>query len=145
MAKVLKRSWHSDPVAIGLLRLADCSAVAASGILAYALRFWGALDQIEYAETYALATGLLLVANVFHFMGLYGAGRVRSVPQAPGRLALAWTLVVLLLLGLGFATKTGYQTSRVWVGSGSSSVCSACCSSGPCSASWSDTGKVPVA
>jgi Undecaprenyl-phosphate glucose phosphotransferase len=105
--------WFSEPSAVGLLRAADCIAVLVAGILAYATRFSGS-PSIQPPEIYALATGVLLVAHVFEFGGLYGTGRLVSVPGGIGRVMGAWTVVILVLIALGFITKTAEEFSRLW-------------------------------
>jgi hypothetical protein len=107
--------WFSEPSAVGVLRVADCVAVLVAGLLAYTTRF-SDVDYIQAPKIYALATGVLLVAQVFQSAGLYGSGRLVSVPDGTGRLLAAWTVVMLALIALGFITKTAQEFSRLWTG-----------------------------
>jgi hypothetical protein len=86
--------WFSESSAVGLLRVADCVAVLVAGLLAYTTRFPDE-DYIQSPEIYALATGVLLVAHVFQFAGLYGTGRLVSVPQGITSVLGAWAIVIL--------------------------------------------------
>src|SRR5688572_10989490 len=93
--------WLSSSVVIGLLRAADCLAVLVAGFLAFLHRY-PALDKLDFPEVYAFAASTLLVANVFHFAGLYKISGLGELSYRLGRLLLAWTLVVLVLVAVAF-------------------------------------------
>jgi len=109
------RRWFSESFAVGVLRIADCVAVLVAGLLAYATRFPDG-NYIGSPEIYALATGVLLVAQVFQVAGLYGTGRLVSVPERITSVIGAWAIVILVLIALGFITKTADEFSRLWAG-----------------------------
>jgi Undecaprenyl-phosphate glucose phosphotransferase len=105
----------SEQVVVGALRAADVIVVVGTGLLAYAARF-SILEDLGPVEIYALVIAGLLVANVFQFAGVYGPGLFESVLSRFDRVLAAWTFIVLFMITLGFAAKSTYEVSRLWVG-----------------------------
>ncbi len=103
----------SQPVISGLLRLGDILAIVIAALLAHIVRF----GSLEFAGLYSIAVVIasVIAAQVFHFFQLYRFGELaRFMFQVP-KIFLAWSITILLLLTLGFLTKTSEDYSRVWV------------------------------
>ncbi|WP_125182770.1 undecaprenyl-phosphate glucose phosphotransferase [Minwuia thermotolerans] len=104
----------SPPVLIGIARIGDLLIVLIAGWLAYVLRH----DTLTMPVAYVAAIGvaLALTANAFQVAGLYRFGVVETVGGQLGRIIGGWTAVSLLLLAIGFFSKTSADYSRIWVG-----------------------------
>ena len=96
----------------GGLRLADAIGVVMAGILAYLLREGG----LPFNETYLAALGLsvLFTVNAMGVANLYSLHTLRSPAAQVGRIIVAWGVVIMALLALGFFTKTSNEFSRIW-------------------------------
>ena len=105
----------SEQVVVGALRAANVIVVVGTGLLAYVARL-SILEDLGPVEIYALVIAGLLVANVFQFAGVYGPGLLESVLSQFDRVLAAWTFIVLFMITLGFAAKSTYEVSRLWVG-----------------------------
>lgn len=104
----------SRPVVSGLLRAADLIAILLAGLIAYLVRF----GELGLPNSYLLVVIIagLLAANVFHMADLYRFGQLTRHLFQARKMFLAWSLVTLLLLTIGFLAKTSEEYSRVWVG-----------------------------
>ncbi|WGF86308.1 undecaprenyl-phosphate glucose phosphotransferase [Marinivivus vitaminiproducens] len=105
--------WLSPAIVVGILRVADILVVVSSGFLAYISRF--GFDEIAPYALYSLVLAGILAANVFQSAGLYSFGTLVSMFRQSRRLLIAWTLVALALVTVGFLTKTLLDASRLWV------------------------------
>lgn len=110
----LRMIASSPSVLVGLTRLADLGVVLLAGWLAYALRH----DSVVMPMTYvaAVGVGMALTANAFQVAGLYRFEVLESVGSQLGRIIAGWTAVSLILLAIGFFSKTSADYSRIWVG-----------------------------
>jgi putative colanic acid biosynthesis UDP-glucose lipid carrier transferase len=102
---------YSKPLAI-LLRGLDMAAVVAAGLIAFYYRF-GNLDLPPRYVT-ALEIGALFTLAVFSFFKIYESMRAKGFWQHIATLLQAIALVLILLAGLAFITKTGERFSRSW-------------------------------
>ncbi len=103
----------SQVVLTGLVRLAEFLAIAALGIVIYA----GYVYSDEgFAWRYIWATGVISAAAIlaFHWVEIYDIALLRTRVQQLGRLALAWTVVMLVALAISFFAKFDGMYSRVW-------------------------------
>lgn len=97
-----------------LLRCLDGVAVIAAGFVAYYYKFGTTSFSSHYLI--ALATGALLTAIVFHLNHIYESARVKGFWDHISRLSQAVVIVLILLAGLAFLSKTGEKYSREWFG-----------------------------
>lgn len=95
-----------------LIRLLDMCMVFGAGIVAYFLRF----DDAPIASTYmiAMVLGVFLTPVVFSFFSIYVSVRGKGLISHFINLMQALAVVMLLMSGLSFFTKTGDQYSRLW-------------------------------
>ncbi|MDJ0947521.1 MAG: undecaprenyl-phosphate glucose phosphotransferase [Alphaproteobacteria bacterium] len=103
----------SQPILTGFLRLGDLMMVVLAALMAHLVRF----GDIDLSANYSIVVLLvcLIAAHVFQMFRLYEFGELsRFLFQAP-KLFLAWTVVILVLLTIGFLTKTSEDYSRIWV------------------------------
>lgn len=95
-----------------LVRGLDIIAVMMAGIAAYYYRF-GHFSVTEHYLS-ALFIGAVLTTIVFSFFHIYESVRGQAIWQYISRLVQAILVVLLLLAGLAFLTKTGETFSRSW-------------------------------
>ncbi len=95
-----------------LVRGLDIIAVMAAGLAAYYYKF-GHFDITEHYMS-ALCIGALLTTIVFSFFHIYKSVRGQAIWQYIVRLVQAILVVLLMLAGLAFLTKTGETFSRSW-------------------------------
>jgi hypothetical protein len=109
-----RADWLSPVVLSGLVRAADCGVVLIAGLAAYYTRF----DDLALTPLalYGLTVTTLLTLNIFHVAGVYAFPTLGNLYAQSSRLLTAWAAVILLLLCLGFITKTVQDLSRIWVG-----------------------------
>lgn len=95
-----------------LIRLLDMAVVFGAGWAAYYFKF----DDFHLVPDYirALFVGVALVPAVFSFFNIYTSVRGRGLINHFIDLLQALILLVMLLAGLSFFTKTGDNYSRVW-------------------------------
>ncbi len=95
-----------------LVRGLDIIAVMVAGLAAYYYRF----SHFDITEQYmsALCIGAILTTVVFSFFHIYESVRGQAIWQYISRLLQAILVVLLLLAGLAFLTKTGVSFSRTW-------------------------------
>jgi Undecaprenyl-phosphate glucose phosphotransferase len=111
-----RRAWFSPAVIVGLLRLADATIVLLAAIAAYLTRFHDLAD-FGTLELYGGVFAMLLTINILQLAGLYRFDQLTNLLGQSGRLLLAWALVMLSLLALGFMARAPLvETSRLWVG-----------------------------
>lgn len=95
-----------------LVRGLDIIAVVVAGLAAYYCKF----AHFDITEQYvnALCIGAVLTSVVFSFFHIYESVRGQAIWQYISRLVQAILVVLLLLAGLAFLTKTGVSFSRSW-------------------------------
>ncbi|MCD6038631.1 MAG: wcaJ [Gammaproteobacteria bacterium] len=95
-----------------LARGLDVFAIIAAGLLAYFCKFGDIHLSSEYMAALAMAAVLTLV--VFSGYHIYESARTLSFWQYLRKLLQAVFVVLILLAGLAFLTKTGEDFSRSW-------------------------------
>lgn len=114
----LIKDWHM--LMTGLLRLGDVAIVAASGVLAYLLRFDTTALAINYQ--WAITLGVLLTLNYLQLGGLYRPQTLASTSVQVVRVTGIWSLVLITLLALAAATGTidwyNLDWALLWFGLG---------------------------
>src|SRR5438045_3472745 len=94
---------YSRPLAL-VLRMLDLLALCSAGRLAYAYKFDEANLPLSYAT--AIILGALLAAVIFPFFKLYSSQRSRGVLSYVANLLQAFFVLMVLLAGAAFLTKT---------------------------------------
>ncbi len=95
-------------------RVLDPVLVLAVGVLLFAIQF----HHLDFSRNYLLilSGAFLLCMAVFPFFDMYRLQRGASLWSEARSVASAWTLVVAGLAVMLFATKTGSDFSRLWIG-----------------------------
>ena len=106
----------SPIVLAGFVRVAEFVIVAAVGLAIHAIYV---LPSEGFGWHYGVATGAIALMSVVSFQAadIYQVQAFRGYEKQYMRLASAWSLVFLLLIGVSFFAKLGEQFSRVWLGS----------------------------
>ena len=106
----------SPIVLAGIVRIAEFAIVVAVGLLIHAL-YVLPIEGFEWH--YAAATSAIALMSIVAFQAadIYQVQAFRGYEKQYMRLAAAWSLVFLLLIGVSFFAKLGEQFSRVWLGS----------------------------
>jgi putative colanic acid biosynthesis UDP-glucose lipid carrier transferase len=116
---------HSAPL-IGLMALADFSALVVTGILCFMPVFPGEPLFFRYQVVIFITT--LLAAFIFPAFSLYSAWRGASITEEIRTVIYATTSLFFVLVLLMFMTKTSFDFSRIWTGTWYlSSTLSICC------------------
>ena len=97
-----------------LIRLLDMVVIFYAGTMMYAYKFGSWQLSPEYFQ--ALLAGVFLTPVVFSFFNIYTSVRAQGLIFHFIHLMQALAVLVLLLAGLSFFTKTGEIYSRVWFG-----------------------------
>lgn len=95
-----------------LVRILDVIAIIAAGYAAYFYRFGNLLLSSNYIT--ALTLSVVFTTIVFSSFRIYESTRAQSIWHYIGRLTQATVVVLLLLAGSAFLTKTGESFSRGW-------------------------------
>jgi len=103
----------SPPIITGLLRVSDLIVIALAALAAFYIRH----DTLDVPGSYILVTivVMLVIANVFQSVRLYDFQTLSRNLFQSRKLFLAWAVVMLLLVAVGFMTKTAQLYSRAWV------------------------------
>ncbi len=90
----------------------DVVIILAAAIMASQLRF----DELELAPNYLFPVflGAILSVNIFRWRQLYSLETYAKRAQQTVMLIGAQLLVTLILLGIGFGSKTSADFSRIW-------------------------------
>ena len=96
----------------GLLRAADALVIVATGLLAYVWRE----ERIDLTAEYmvAIAAGALIATNVSAVARSRRNGALDDLGAEIVRVAATWGVALLILLVLGYLTKTSDVFSRLW-------------------------------
>ncbi len=95
-----------------IVRGLDVLAIVFSGVAAYFYKFGTVSVSGEYVAALAIAAGLTLV--IFSGFHIYESARALNFFQYFSKLLQAVCVVLMLLAGLAFLTKTGEYFSRGW-------------------------------
>ena len=95
-------------------RVLDLLLIFGGGYLAYYARF----GNLKLPSNYelVLTIGVLLSVLLLPRFNLYQSWRGKGLIQQLWMITLAWGAIVLVLVVLGFGTKTGEDYSRIWAG-----------------------------
>lgn len=95
-----------------VIRLLDVFAILAAGCSAYFYKF----QQVVLPDYYVIALGVAAIVTlfVFSFFQIYNSIRTQSYWQYTSRLIQAIFVVLMIMAGLAFLTKTGETFSRSW-------------------------------
>ncbi len=109
-----RRAGSRDPLKLlaGFVGIADALVIFLLSEVAFVLRHGLEPMPVEILSTSVLAS--LLTVNVLTISGAYGTHiKDRFIAQT-GQAARAWTIVFVLLLIIGYLTKTVSDFSRLW-------------------------------
>jgi Undecaprenyl-phosphate glucose phosphotransferase len=109
-------SAMSPIVLAGAVRVIELALVALIGLAIYA-GYVVPQDGVEWRYFGAIAAVSLLAMLAFQIADIYQVQAFRGHEKQYFRLASAWSVVFLLVIGVSFFAKTGDQYSRAWLGS----------------------------
>ncbi|MCE3237210.1 MAG: wcaJ [Gammaproteobacteria bacterium] len=95
-----------------VIRVFDMVAMVAAGFFAYFYKFGNLALPKHYSI--ALATAALLLSIVFSLFRIYESVRTLSLWQYSSKILQGILIVLIILAGLAFLTKTGESFSRAW-------------------------------
>jgi Undecaprenyl-phosphate glucose phosphotransferase len=115
-AKAETAKAYSPIVLAGVVRVAELFLIAAVGGLIYAVYLF---PDDGLAWRYVVATGAISICSVlaFQVVDVYQVQAFRGHEKQYMRMAAAWSVVFLMVIGASFFAKAGEQFSRVWLGS----------------------------
>ena len=113
MSARVSDSVSSPTVVLGVLRVIDAVVVIAAAVAAYALRH----GHLEVPFSYVVVTviGVVLMVNALHAARLYVFDELMRLPGQLYKLSALLPAVLMMLLVLGYFTKTSEEFSRVWI------------------------------
>ena len=105
----------SPIVLAGFVRMAEFALIMIVGLTAYAV-YLPPEDALHWR--YLGATGVIALLSVFAFQvaDVYQVQAFRGYEKQYFRLASAWSIVFLIVIGASFFAKAGELYSRVWLG-----------------------------
>lgn len=106
--------FGSPEVVSPIVGLGDFVVILAAGLIAYQLRF-GTL-WLSPSDGMTISVGLLTAMVVFNLFGVYHLERLMRPYRIVKKTLTAWVATLLVTTALVFATKTGDDHSRLWVG-----------------------------
>ena len=106
----------SPIVLAGAVRMIEIAVVALIGTLIY-VGYVVPQDGVEWRYFAAIAGVSVLAMLAFQIADIYQVQAFRGHEKQYFRLASAWSVVFLLVIGVSFFAKAGDQFSRVWLGS----------------------------
>ncbi len=107
---------YSPIVLAGVVRLIELTLTMTVGLALYAL-YVVPRDGFEWHYPVAIAGIGVLTMVAFQVADIYQVQAFRGHEKQYFRLATAWSVVFLLVIGASFFAKAGDQFSRVWLGS----------------------------
>jgi len=106
----------SPIVLAGAVRMIEFALVALIGTLIYVC-YVVPIDGVSWRYFGAIAGVSVLAMLAFQVADIYQVQAFRGYEKQYFRLASAWSVVFLLVIGASFFAKAGDQFSRVWLGS----------------------------
>ncbi|HWE79199.1 MAG TPA: undecaprenyl-phosphate glucose phosphotransferase, partial [Pseudolabrys sp.] len=105
----------SPIVLAGSVRMAEFAIVVAVGMIVYSVYLPPESGQIwrYFGATFVVAS---LATLAFQVVDIYQVQAFRGLEKQYMRLASAWSVVFLIVIGLSFFAKAGELFSRVWLG-----------------------------
>jgi Undecaprenyl-phosphate glucose phosphotransferase len=107
---------YSPIVLAGMVRLVELALIVLVGFALY-VGYVVPSEGFEWHYAIALAGVALLAMAAFQAADIYQVQAFRGYEKQYFRLASAWSVVFLLVIGATFFAKAGEQFSRVWLGS----------------------------
>ncbi|MPZ38081.1 MAG: undecaprenyl-phosphate glucose phosphotransferase [Rhizobiales bacterium] len=109
-------SSYSPIVLAGTVRLIEFGLVMLVGLAVY-LAYVVPLDGFGWHYPLAIVAIAAIATLAFQAADIYQVQAFRGYEKQYFRLAAAWSVVFLIVIGISFFAKTGDQFSRVWLGS----------------------------
>ncbi len=106
---------YSPIVVAGIVRLIEVALVALIGLLVY-VAYVVPIEGFEWHYIAAIAGIAVLAMLAFQAADIYQVQAFRGYEKQYFRLASAWSVVFLLVIGITFFAKAGAQFSRIWLG-----------------------------
>jgi Undecaprenyl-phosphate glucose phosphotransferase len=106
----------SPIVLAGAVRMIEVALVALIGMLVY-VGYVVPQDGVQWQYFGAIAGVSVLAMLAFQVADIYQVQAFRGHEKQYFRLASAWSVVFLIVIGVSFFAKAGDQFSRVWLGS----------------------------
>ena len=106
---------YSPIVVAGIVRLIEVALVALIGLLVY-VAYVVPIEGFEWHYIAAIAGIAVLAMLAFQAADIYQVQAFRGYEKQYFRLASAWSVVFLLVIGITFFAKAGDQFSRIWLG-----------------------------
>ena len=106
----------SPIVLAGAVRVIELALVALIGLAIY-VSYVVPHEGFEWRYFVAIAAVSLLAMLAFQTADIYQVQAFRGHEKQYFRLASAWSVVFLIVIGASFFAKAGEQFSRVWLGS----------------------------
>jgi Undecaprenyl-phosphate glucose phosphotransferase len=106
----------SPIVLAGAVRMIELALIALIGLSIY-VGYVASQDAVEWRYVVTIAVVAVLAMLAFQIADIYQVQAFRGHEKQYFRLAAAWSVVFLLVIGASFFAKTGDQYSRVWLGS----------------------------
>ncbi len=109
-----KTNAYQEKKLLLTVRLLDALAPALAAWIAIMVWLPEHFATFDGQYILTMAGGSLLVANVFHQLGLYSVRVLFNVPRQLGRIVVGWTAVVAVLIVVAFVTKVSSNFPRGW-------------------------------
>jgi Undecaprenyl-phosphate glucose phosphotransferase len=106
---------YSPIVLAGTVRLLEAALVAVVGLAIY-FAYVVPLDGFEWHYLASVAAIAVLAMLAFQAADIYQVQAFRGYEKQYFRLASAWSIVFLIVIGVTFFLKIGDQYSRIWLG-----------------------------
>src|SRR5215212_1580797 len=106
---------YSPIVLAGTVRLVELALIMLVGAAVYA-GYVVPIDGFEWLYVGAIVSVAVLAMLAFQAADIYQVQAFRGYEKQYFRLASAWSVVFLILIGTSFFAKYGDQFSRVWLG-----------------------------
>ena len=107
---------YSPIVLAGTVRLIEFALVMLVGLAIY-LVYAFPLHGFEWQYPLAIVAIAVIATLAFQAADIYQVQAFRGYEKQYFRLASAWSIVFLIVIGISFFAKAGEQFSRVWLGS----------------------------
>ena len=107
---------YSPIVLAGIVRLIEFALVMLVGLAVY-LAYVVPLDGFSWHYPLAIVAIAAIATLAFQAADIYQVQAFRGYEKQYFRLASAWSVVFLIVIGISFFAKAGDQFSRVWLGS----------------------------
>ena len=97
------------------VRLIDVVVCTVAASLAFAVYLHGTVVSHGDFYTSTVILGVFVQIIAFHIADMYKLSALRDFKYQLNRVWMAWTLVFIVLVVLGFVTKSSAQVSRGWI------------------------------